>query len=200
MSYYTIFFSNDFDIKYELDNDSVIKKMETQPVFLHSTRLLNREELKDQSKLSKICEKFEKWDARFCKLVIRTEPVFHIYLFGDYIINPEDEYGFNTNTFLTKLISSCESKENYSKDTCFSVWQNSCELAFPRSYQDFQNHKLWVFGLQPPTSLELHLKDLVEKIISSKPVEIPCKVSYCYIEGVIDCFIGRTKTLALQKL
>lgn len=185
---------NEYDVE-SLNRDTALEDLERTQVYLTCTKLFNAEKLEDYQELEKMCEGFEEWDARFCAMSFFPVGFMSLPYPKFYIINTDDEYGYDTNMFLTKsaLVTSSEDDQKRGYN---SIRKSSCEMEFPRKYHDFERFKMWFIDTFPD---DFDLRLLVDKIITREPAEVPCLVSYCFIEGVIDSFIVRNKKYTLAE-
>lgn len=183
----------DFNVKFR-DYDFIVEKLDNEHVFLSFTSLLNAKELSDPDKLEKLCEGFEEWDARICDFIMEPKAFLSCTYDVKYIINTDDKYGFDTNLYLRQLTSNNSKKEG-ANIAYSSLRRSYFDMKFPRKYHDFENFKMWFFGGRN----HMDFKVLIDKIKNSRPVEMPCTVSHCFIEGVIDSFIVRNKKYTLAE-
>lgn len=202
MSYKRIEQLSEFDIHFKgyqhmtelTDNKIVFKSFHKHDLNINRLRdyLNSNREVASQ--------KFEDWDARYCEFEMEVPEVLEKPISGSYIINTEGKYGYDTNTYLSKLLSGELMDDGFMNDTPekTEIFHNQW---FPERYFDFKRFKLWsyvgfVWKEEPFTTPSFLL---FEKIITKRPIEIPCYITYCFIYGVIDCLIIRNKNFTLTE-
>lgn len=196
---YEITSLNELDINYK-GFQYMTNMLDQKIVFRSRCEYINMEKVRNYG-VDEICKRFKEWDGRFCEFEIEVPSVVSKSLPGFYFINSVGKYGFDTRTYLTKLIS------NELMDEGFITWTSDEDLIYksrlyPKSYWEFERFKIWYYlhttmeHDRPPIRMDAFL--FFEKICSTRPNEIPCLISYCCIDGVLECFMIRNKNFSLK--
>lgn len=183
---------NEFDIHYK-SYQHMTGLIDKKIIFTYLNNDISTNRLKEylcRTDQKEISRQFEDWDARYCEYTIEVpgeKPVS-----GKYIFNTEGKYGYDTKTYFMKLVSN----ELTDIDEVLES-----RPRFPKNYSDFKNFKIWaylncVFNEEPFNSAPLLF---YEKISLTRPVEIPCYVTHCLIDGIIDVLIIRNKNYTLAE-
>lgn len=197
----TIHTLDEFNIRYR-EYEQMAQMADNQIVFLCIKNLINVEKLRKCYKMEELCKRFSEWDAMFCEYELEVPGVLEKPLRFNYIVNTEGKFGFDTQTYLKKLASK-ELKDDGYKSLKNSELKKFSKQLFPKQYSDFEIVKLWGYTNSAPRGKPplLYKSDLLlfEKLSLTKPNAIPCYVSYCFVEGLLDCFIVRNKNYSLAR-